>query len=46
MFQAIIYFMTGKCDEQLLCLHDCESLSEHNWSIMTHGGKSIITVIL
>ena len=46
MFQAIIYFMTGKCDEQLLCLHDCESLSEHNWSIMTHSGKSIITVIL
>ena len=40
-----IYLVTGECDEQQLCLHDGETLSEHNLSIMTQWGKHE-TVIL
>ena len=38
--------MTRKCDEKQLRLHDWETLSEHNLSIMTQWGKHKTVILL
>ena len=40
------YIIAGKGDEKHLLLHDWETLSEHNLSIMTQWGKHKMVILL